>query len=122
MRSILFFWVLTFGTFCFSQNFEIGRIQHESIHGDIRLLLYGKEKLECGSNTLILYIPETDMSLIVLSATGGALILKDQEQGIWNFIPTCPAEGYTIYVSQRNKIKQIKQLKQLGTFEISGIQ
>ncbi|TNF49066.1 MAG: hypothetical protein EP305_03760 [Bacteroidetes bacterium] len=122
MRSILLFSVLTFSTFCFSQSVELGRIQHESIKGDIILLLDGKENLECGSNTLMLQIPETDMSLIVLSATGGALILKDQEKGIWNFIPTCPAEGYKIYVSQRNKIKQIKQLKQLGTFELTGLQ
>lgn len=99
----------------------VAKAQSETIQKEMTLYIENKDSISCEANHLRLEIPDTDLSLVVLSVTSGAIIVKDQAKGLWNFIPTCPAESYTIYVSQKNKIKQIKQLKQLGKFELEGL-
>jgi len=82
-----------------SSQSVVAKVQSETIQKEMTLYVENKDSISCGSNHLRLDIPDTDLSLVVLSVTSGAIIVKDQAKGLWNFIPTCPAESYTIYIS-----------------------
>ena len=68
---------------------------------DVIIYLIGKKSITCETNHISIAIPKIDPERIILTASGGSLLLLNKESLSYLYEPNCSSGSHKIYISRR---------------------